>query len=81
MNKYGRLAMTHWTEVDPERVEALGDAETFFEDLGEEVLSRVDVIASSLESAASSRPAYLQEVGRRNAIRKQAEELALTELV
>ena len=80
MNKYGRLAMTHWQEVDPERVEALEDSETFFEDLGEEVLSRIDVIASSLESA-DRRPAFLQEVGRRSAIRYQAEELALTELV
>jgi len=37
MNKYGRLAMSHWEKTDPDRYQQVPDPkETFFQKLGDQ---------------------------------------------
>jgi hypothetical protein len=33
MNKYAKLAVSHWKRTDPARYEAIEDPQTFFRDL------------------------------------------------
>ena len=81
MNKYGSLAEDHWKRADRTRYEELTDPETFFEELGEQVLVRVDSLLNVMEQNAPADEGYLETVGRLNAVRNQAEEIAMTELV
>lgn len=81
MNKYGSLAQDYWKRADRARFEELTDPETFFEELGEQVLSRVDSLLNEMERNAPADEVYLETVGRLNALRRQAEEIAMDELV
>jgi hypothetical protein len=81
MNKYGSLAQDYWKRADRTRYEELSDPETFFEELGEQVLTQVDRLLNVMERDAPADEDYLGKVGRLNALRNQAEEIAMTELV
>lgn len=81
MNRFGRLAMDHWRQVDPTRLEALEDPTDFFSALGQQVEDRVQELQSHLAGPDAPDETYLQKVGRLNAARAQAEEMALAELV
>ncbi|SEE47198.1 TnpV protein [Jiangella alba] len=81
MNRYGRLAMEHWQQVDPARLAALEDPTTFFSTLGDQVEDRVQELQEQLAGPDSPDETYLAKVGRLNAARLQAEEMALAELV
>lgn len=81
MNRYCRLAMEHWQQADPARLAALDDPATFFSTLGDQVEKRVQELQEHLAGPDSPDETYLDKVGRLNAARLQAEEMALTELV
>lgn len=81
MNRYGTVARQHWTQVDPYRVAAIDDPETFFRDLGEQVEIRVQGLADALAGPDRPGETYLEKVGRLNMARLQAEEATMTELV
>lgn len=81
MNRYGTLAREHWTKYAPSKVAALEDPEQFFESLGEQVAERVTSLSVILENEHRPSPDFLDQVGLLNAIRKQAEEVALSDLV
>lgn len=81
MNKYGVQAQDFWKKADQARYLELSDPETFFEELGEQVLARVDSLLTAMTIDAPPDESYLQTVGRLNAQRKQAEEVAMEELV
>ncbi|WP_052762068.1 hypothetical protein [Jiangella alkaliphila] len=81
MNRYGRLAMEHWQQADPAHVAALADPTTFFSALGDQVEERVQALQEHLAGPDSPGETYLEKVGRLNAARLQAEEMALAEMV
>lgn len=81
MNKYGLTAQEHWKNHAPSRYASLENPEQFFEELGESVATQVDATASTLERQLPPDLPYLERVGQMNAIRRQAEETAMTDLV
>ena len=81
MNKYAKLAMSHWKRTDPDRYETIADPQTFFRDLGEEAETQIQDLAERLAGPDQPGEEYLQKVGRLNMARLQAEEAILTELV
>src|SRR5450755_1461272 len=71
MNKYARLAMSHWQRTDPDRYAEIPEPkETFFQQLE-------DAIAGSDPPNED----YLTKVGRLNAARQAAQERVLAELI
>jgi hypothetical protein len=81
MNRYGRQAMRHWREVDPDRYAAVPDPEAFFTDLGEEVMQQIETRARALEGTDRPGESYLEKVGRLQMARFMAESEVLRELV
>lgn len=81
MNRYGILAREHWTTHAPSRVNQLENPDEFFTALGEQVSERVTSLTAILEQEHQPSPNYLDQVGRLTAIRQQAEEVALKDLV
>jgi hypothetical protein len=81
MNRYGRQAMRHWTQFDPERVAAIANPEAFFTTLGEEVMQEIETLARTLEGQDSPGESYLEKVARLNTARFTAEGEVLREMV
>lgn len=81
MNRYGRQAMQHWTQIDPERVAAIANPEAFFTQLGKEVMQQIDLRARALEGHDLPGESYLEKVGRLNMARFTAEGEVLREMV
>ena len=84
MNNYGHRAMEHWKKWLPNRYAQIEDPRMFFEDLGEQAETQMVAESRNLELQYASDLAglgYLEKVGRLNAIRKQAEEIVLAEMV
>ena len=86
MNRYGERAKEHWARTRPASLETLeqqGEAGTFFAVLGEEIAERVSQLTVDLESQERARlnaaEDDLERIGILNALRMQAEELALQE--
>ena len=81
MNKYGRLAMSHWQKTDPARYATIPDKEAFFAALGERAESEIQQLQDSLAGQDRPDETYLEKVGRLNMARQAAEEQVLRELV
>lgn len=81
MNLYGMRAREYWQRADRRRYEEVEDPETFFSELGEQVLARVNSIAADMERTGPTDEPLLTKMGRLNAIKAQAEEIAMEELV
>lgn len=81
MNIYGRRAKEYWARVAPSRYAQLEDPQWYFSDLGEQVETMVERIRSSLESRLPPDLDYLNRLGQLQAIRMQAEEVAMNDLV
>jgi len=81
MNQYGQQAMNHWRAIAPVRFAEIENPQTFFELLGERVLTQVAALSGSLEGPDLPDETYLQKVGRLRMARLQAEEVVLSELV
>lgn len=86
MNEYERLALEHWTKWLPSRLAMIAptDRETYFAQLGEQVQTRIVEVEEDLEAQQTSELqalTYLEKLGRLNAIRAQAREMVLSEMV
>jgi hypothetical protein len=81
MNRYGMLALEHWTKSAPSKVAQLENPSEFFEDLGEQVGERVATLSREIEAQTPAKPDFMDQVRQLTAIRKQAEEIVLTDLV
>ena len=81
MNKYARLAMSHWQRCSPRRVRALEDPTAFFTDLGEEVQAQVSDLARLLAGPDLERETYREKIARLQAATRTAEEVVMAQLV
>lgn len=81
MNHYGKLAMRHWEQHAPSRVQAMTNSEAFSTDLGVQVETQVVELTQSLEGTPAEGESYQQAVGRLTNARMRAEEAVLAELV
>ena len=83
MNKYGRLAMSHWEKTDPDRFRSIpaSERESFFRELGERAESEIQGLQDALAGPDPADETYLEKVGRLNMARLQAEEQVLGELI
>ncbi len=48
MNKYGKLAKSHWATTDPSRYASISDPTRFFEDLGQQAETEIQELALRL---------------------------------
>ncbi|GAB2748241.1 TnpV protein [Sinomonas soli] len=81
MNRYGRQAETMWKQACPKRYEELEDPEAFFTDLGEQAMEMVAELEARIAGPDVPGEAYLEKLGRLNAARNQAEEIARAEIL
>ena len=83
MNEYGAMARDHYRRWRPEAYAQITDPESYFTDLGDRVAQEIADLWAELRARAGNPPGegYLARVGRLNALRKQAEEIVLAELV
>lgn len=84
MNRYGRLAMRHWARWLPTRLALIPVAERddFFTRLGSEVAEQITVTEEALLATADlSGLEFEARAGRLRAVRGQAEEIVLAEMV
>ena len=81
MNKYGLMAQDHWRRHAPSRFAALEDPEQYFEELGETAAAQIEQVTLTLERSLPVDLEYLDRVAQLQAIRKQAEEAVLSDLV
>ncbi len=80
MNKYGRMALSHWQATAPSRVAELTDPAAFFEALGQEMQAQVTNLASMLAGSDRQGETFLQKVARLTTAQRQAEEVAMSQL-
>jgi len=84
MNRWGQLAIEHWSQYLPDRFEKIalsGAPESYFEALGTEVATEIEVL---YEAMLANQPAGLtpdQATGWRAMARHNAESQVLTEMV
>src|SRR5690625_5569174 len=81
MNKYGKLAQEHWTNVDPGRAQQIPNPREFFSNLGEQVESQIVDLQPQIAGPNKPAETYLQKVGRLNMAKLQADEIVLHEMV
>lgn len=81
MNRYAILARDWWSKNAPERLASLEDPETFFQALGESAAAQIAEIEDQQRATLPQGLTYLETVGRLQSIRKQAEEVVLSDLV
>src|SRR5260370_33654001 len=79
MNQYGATAGRHGVRWLPERYAAIQDPDSFFSTLGEEVAQQISDLMLELAGDDPSGEDYLVKVGRLNAARNPAEEIAVRE--
>ena len=83
MNEYGAMARDHCQRWRPASYAEITDPDSYFTDLGDRVAQEISDLWAGLR-ARSGNPAgedYIARVGRLNALRKQAEEIVLADLV
>jgi hypothetical protein len=83
VNQYGALARQHWKRWRPASYAAITDPAAYFTDLGEEAAGEITRLWTQLRAQEGNPPGedYLARVARLNALRKQAEEVVLAELI
>ena len=81
MNRYGLMAQRHWEQWLPQRYATIGEPDSYFSTLGQEVAQRIEDL--TVELAGDDRPGeeYLAKAGRLTAARSRAEEIVLPERV
>ncbi|SNS54731.1 hypothetical protein SAMN06309944_0739 [Micrococcales bacterium KH10] len=79
MNKWGALAQTMVREHDPDRYDSIPSSQRqdYFSSWGMRIETQIQSVTNRLIETELSTPEYLDEVGRRNMCRMQAEELVL----
>lgn len=81
MNRYGRQALKHWQTHLPNRFAAIEDPPTFFHTLGTQVEDEIMELSANRAAKEGSAETYLEQVGRLERIRSQAEEQILAERI
>ena len=83
MNQYGALAWQHWMRWRPASYAAITDPAAYFTDLGEQAAGEITRLWAQLRGQEGNPPGedYLHRVARLNALRKQAEEVVLADLI
>jgi len=83
VNEYGSIARDHCKRWRPGSYAAITDPDRYFTDLGDRVAHEISVLWARLRAQAGNPPGedYAARIGRLNAMRKQAEEIVLAELV
>ena len=83
MNQYGGLARQHWMRWRPATYAAMTDPAAYFTDLGEQAASEITRLWAQMRAQAGNPPGedYLARVARLNALRRQAEEIVLADLI
>lgn len=82
MNRYGAMALTHWRRWTPTRFALIEDPDSFFTRLGQDVADQITSTEESLLASADLTGLdAMARAGRLTAIRRQAEEIVLTEMV
>src|SRR5699024_3512584 len=81
MNQYAQVAQRFWKENRPGELSQMTNPRAFFSTLGEQVAQQVAALTPQLLAPADPSEPYLRRVGRENAARSQAEEIALNDLI
>jgi hypothetical protein len=81
VNQYGVMARRHWARWLPRQYAAIGDPDSFFTALGEEVARQVDDLTDELAGETGQCDSYLARVGQIVSARAIAEELILHQRV
>ena len=82
MNRYAAMAMAHWRRWTPTRFALIEDQSGFFTRLGVEVAEQITSTEEALLASADLTGLdAMARAGRLTAIRRQAEEIVLTEMV
>ena len=83
MNEYGATARDHCRRWRPASYAEITDTESYFTDLGDRVAQEISDLWAKLRARSGNPPGedYIARVGRLNALRKQAEEVVLADLV
>ncbi|TAL45719.1 MAG: hypothetical protein EPN91_01630 [Salinibacterium sp.] len=79
MNHYATLIRERWMAMAPASYAEISDKEQFFAGLGETMLTAVHQLTHQLTPTPASED-YLEQVGRLTMAKKQAEEIALSEV-
>lgn len=80
-SRYVMLARREWSEQAPSVVDQLEDPQAFFQDLGMRAATRIGQMCEQMNAQVPQNLSYLERVGQLKAIRKQAEELVLQDLI
>jgi hypothetical protein len=81
MSRYEQLAQTWWSTNRPAELSLMTDPDAFFSTLAAQIEGRIAAVQDLLAGPDPAGETYLGKVGRLNAARSQAEEVALDELV
>jgi hypothetical protein len=83
VNQYGALAWQHWMRWRPASYAAITDPAAYITDLGEHAASEISRLWAQMRAQDGNPPGedYLHRVARLNALRKQAEEVVLADLI
>lgn len=81
MNTYGLRAQRYYRRWAPLALAEITDPETFFTDLGEQIQGQVLQVSQEMESTLDPTVPYLERVAQLRAVQRDAEEVAMTDLV
>lgn len=81
MSRYVTAARDWWEQARPTELSSMNDPETFFSTLASQIEARILDLSADLAGPDLAGETYLEKVGRLNAARAQAQEMALDELV
>jgi len=83
VNEYGAMARDHCRRWRPASYAEITDPDSYFTDLGDRVAQEISDLWAGLRALSGNPPGedYIARVGRLNALRTQAEEIVLADLV
>ena len=81
MNRYGRMAMDHWSRWRPQNFQTITDPEQFFQELGETVEDQILSLATALAGPDVPGEGFMGKLGRLNMAKFNAEAQVLREMV
>jgi hypothetical protein len=80
-NKYGTIARDYWMKHLPRRFSTIGNPDSYFSDLGDQIEERVDELRDAIAGEDSTMEMYLDKLGRLNEATRSAEAQALQEML
>lgn len=82
MNRYGSMAMAHWSRWLPAQFATIQDPEAYFSTLGQQTAEEIDQVRDDLLRVAGTAPAeHFARAGAWVAATAQAEEMVLPQMV